>query len=406
MNSNENVGLGRRISSPIDGEAGSREGSPRDTLRSLPVRLSPVTSPVGPFSPLSPLEHSGLRPRVDKALAAFLATRRTRLLEIDAALADVADAIEAFVLHGGKRLRPAFAYWGYRGAGGLDSDAVVAAVSALELVQASALIHDDLMDRSDTRRGEPSVHRRFEARHTAAGWHGGAAGFGDSAAVLLGDLTLVWSDELLHTSGVDPADLARARPVFDEMRTEVNLGQYLDVLTQATGDTSVERASKVARFKAAKYTVERPLELGAALAGAPDELREAYSGFGLPLGEAFQLRDDVLGVFGDPVRTGKPAGDDLREGKRTYLVACAHALLDEAARSELEAGLGDPGLDDDGVGRLRALIAESGALARTEERIAVLTASALATLAAAPLADEEARAVLRELADAATRRAG
>ena len=225
----------------------------------------------------SPLERAGLRDRVDKALAAFLAAQRRRILAIDPALADVADALEAFVLGGGKRLRPAFAYWGYRGAGGLDSDHVVSAVAALELVQASALIHDDLMDRSDTRRGEPAVHRRFAARHTAAGWRGGAAGFGDSAAVLLGDLSLVWSDELLHSSGMDLADLARARPVFDEMRTEVTVGQYLDVLTQATGDTSLERAGKVARFKSAKYTVERPLLLGAALAGAPPALMEALS---------------------------------------------------------------------------------------------------------------------------------
>nr|BFE75360.1 polyprenyl synthetase family protein [Actinoplanes digitatis] len=254
----------------------------------------------------SPLERAGLRPRVDKALAAFLADRRVRLLTIDGVLADVADALEEFVLRGGKRLRPAFAYWGYRGAGGVDSDQVVTAVSALELVQASALIHDDLMDRSDTRRGEPSVHRRFAARHAEAGWGGDASGFGDNAAVLLGDLALVWSDELLYSSGVDLADLARARPVFDAMRTEVTVGQYLDVLTQATGDTSLERAGKVARYKSAKYTVERPLLLGAALAGAPESVSAAYSGYGLPLGEAFQLRDDVLGVFGDPAQTGKP----------------------------------------------------------------------------------------------------
>jgi geranylgeranyl diphosphate synthase type I len=353
----------------------------------------------------SPLERAGLRSRVDKALAAFLATQRNRLAGIDDALTDVADAVESFVLLGGKRLRPAFAYWGYRGAGGLDGDAVVAAVSALELVQASALIHDDLMDRSDTRRGEPSVHRRFAARHTAAGWRGGSAAFGDSVAVLLGDLTLVWSDELLHTSGVEPGELARARPVFDEMRTEVTIGQYLDVLTQATGDTSVERAGKVARYKSAKYTVERPLLFGAALAGAPRALTEAYSGFGLPLGEAFQLRDDVLGVFGDPDRTGKPAGDDLREGKRTYLVATAFAALGDAGRAELDAGLGDQRLDDDGVARLRTIIRDSGALQRTEERITVLTDAALATLEAAEI-EPEARTVLRELADAATRRLG
>jgi len=350
-----------------------------------------------------PLERAGLRPRVDKALAVFLATQRARLLAIDEVLADVADALDDFVLLGGKRLRPAFAYWGYRGAGGGDSEQVVAAVAALELVQASALIHDDLMDRSDTRRGEPAIHRRFAARHAAAGWGGDGEAFGDSAAVLLGDLALVWSDELLHTSGVEPADLARARPVFDEMRTEVTVGQYLDVLTQATADTSLDRAGKVARFKSAKYTVERPLLLGAALAGAPAEVHDAYSAFGLPLGEAFQLRDDVLGVFGDPAQTGKPAGDDLREGKRTYLVAAAFAGLDDSGRTELDAGLGDQGLDFDGVTRLRALIRASGALAATERRIDELMAASLAALDKARI-DEEAREVLHRLADAATRR--
>ncbi|OJF12734.1 polyprenyl synthetase family protein [Couchioplanes caeruleus] len=350
------------------------------------------------------MERAGLRPRVDKALAAFLAAQRAKLLSIDEALTDVADALEAFVLRGGKRLRPAFAYWGYRGAGAIDSDQVVAAVAALELVQASALIHDDLMDRSDTRRGEPSVHKRFAARHAAAAWNGSAETFGDNAAVLLGDLALVWSDELLHGSGVACGDLARARPVFDEMRTEVTVGQYLDVLTPVTGDTSLAHASKVARYKSAKYTVERPLLLGAALAGAGPALSAAYSGFGLPLGEAFQLRDDVLGVFGDPDRTGKPAGDDLREGKRTYLIAAACESVSEAGRAEIERGLGDPALDEAGVARLREIITASGALRRTEARIAALTEEALAALAAADV-DPEARAVLRDLADAATRRA-
>jgi geranylgeranyl diphosphate synthase type I len=356
----------------------------------------------------NPVEVAGLRPRVDKALAAFLAEQRIRLTGIDPALAEVSDALEAFVLGGGKRLRPAFGYWGYRGAGGADGDPVVAAVAALELVQASALIHDDLMDRSDTRRGEPSVHRRFEKRHAEATWRGAAASFGDSAAVLLGDLALVWSDELLHVSGLTPEELTRARPVFDEMRTEVTVGQYLDVLTQATADTSLERAGKVARFKAAKYTVERPLLLGAAIAGAPAEVFAAYTAFGLPLGEAFQLRDDVLGVFGDPSQTGKPAGDDLREGKRTYLVAAAFGALDDGALDdgawhELDKGLGDQSLTVESVERLRSLIRDSGALAATEQRIDELMTASLSALAAAPI-DEEARTVLRALANAATRR--
>jgi geranylgeranyl diphosphate synthase type I len=351
----------------------------------------------------SVLERAGLRPRVDKALSGFLATQRTLLLEIDPALDEVAGTVTAFVLGGGKRLRPAFAYWGFRGAGGVDSDEVVAAVSALEFVQASALIHDDLMDRSDTRRGEPSVHKRFETRHTGAGWRGSATGFGDSAALLLGDLALVWSDEMLHGCGLPLADLARARNVFDQMRTEVTVGQYLDVLTQATADTSLERAGKVARYKSAKYTVERPLLLGAALAGGGPEVFAAYAAFGLPLGEAFQMRDDVLGIFGDPAQTGKPAGDDLREGKRTYLVAAACASLDEPARARLDAALGDPALDDAGVERLRSLIRDSGALAATEDRIATLNTQALDALRDAPI-DDEARAVLFALAEAATRR--
>ncbi|RGC67980.1 (2E,6E)-farnesyl diphosphate synthase [Micromonospora sp. MW-13] len=353
---------------------------------------------------MSPVDRAGLRQRVDKALTEFLAGQRIWMAGVDDALVPVAEAIEAFVLGGGKRLRPAFAYWGFRGAGGGDSDQIVTALSALEFVQASALIHDDLMDRSDTRRGEPAVHRRFAARHRGAGWGGDADGFGDAAAILLGDLCLVWSDELLHSAGLDPRIVARARPVFDEMRTEVTVGQYLDVLTQATGDTSVERAGKVARYKSAKYTVERPLLLGAALAGAGADVRAAYSAYGLPLGEAFQLRDDVLGVFGDPSQTGKPAGDDLREGKRTYLVAAAVEATDAAGRELLLGRLGDPGLDEDGVARLRELITSTGALARAEERIVALTDTALAALATVDL-ETEARQALVDLAIAATRRA-
>jgi geranylgeranyl diphosphate synthase, type I len=351
----------------------------------------------------SPVDRADLRTRVDKALAEFLARRRDWLATVDEAVLPIADAVEDFVLGGGKRLRPAFAYWGYRAAGGADSDRVVATVAALEFVQASALIHDDLMDRSDTRRGEPAMHRRFAARHRAAGWRGDPDAFGDSAAILLGDLCLVWSDELLHAGGLPPETLARARPVFDEMRTEVTVGQYLDVFAQATAHTSVELAGKVARYKAAKYTVERPLLLGAALADAPPPVLAGLAAYGLPLGEAFQLRDDVLGVFGDPAQTGKPAGDDLREGKRTYLVAAAFEAAGDAERAVLEAHLGDPALDPTGVAALRGVITSTGALDRTEARIAELTTVALDALAAAEL-EPDARTVLTDLAVAATAR--
>jgi geranylgeranyl diphosphate synthase type I len=353
----------------------------------------------------SPVDRADLRRRVDRALGAFLAEQRRWLDGVDAALAPIAETLIEFVLRGGKRLRPAFAYWGYRGAGGADSDPVVACLAALEFVQASALIHDDLIDRSDTRRGEPAIHRRFATRHRESAWAGDADAFGDAVAVLLGDLCLVWSDALLHGSGLPAEVMARARPVFDDMRSEVTIGQYLDVLTQATGDMSVERAGKVARYKSAKYTVERPLLLGAALAQAPGCVRTAYTAYGLPLGEAFQLRDDVLGVFGDPEQTGKPAGDDLREGKRTYLVAAAFEATDERGRATLTRRLGDPGLDTAGVEQLCEIITGCGALDRTERRIASLTDAALTALADAEAElVPDARQVLAELAVAATRR--
>jgi geranylgeranyl diphosphate synthase type I len=259
------------------------------------------------------------------------------------------------------------------------------------------------MDGSDTRRGEPAAHRRFAGVHRGHGWLGDPDAFGEASAILLGDLCLAWSDELLHGSGLDAGAVRRARTVFDAMRTEVIVGQFLDVLTQATGETSIERATQVAQLKSAKYTVERPMLLGAELAAAPPAVRNAYSGFGLPLGEAFQLRDDILGVYGDPVRTGKPAGDDLREGKRTYLVAAAFAAASPADRTTLAAELGDPALDAAGVQRLRELIERTGARQRVESRITELTARALTTLDQVTL-DPEGRDALVDLAAAATQR--
>jgi len=264
-----------------------------------------------------------------------------------------------------------------------------------------------VMDDSDTRRGAPALHRRFTALHRDQGWDGDGDRFGLAGAVLAGDLCLVWSDELFTASGLDGAALARGRGVFDRMRTELMGGQYLDMLAQVLAsrrpEGALERARRVIRYKSAKYTVEHPLLLGGRLAGADDAMLAAYSAFGLPLGEAFQLRDDVLGVFGDPAQTGKPAGDDLREGKRTYLVAAAFSALPDGPRAELDAGLGDQRLDDAGVARLRALIRRSGALAATEQRIDELTGAAMAALAGAPI-DDAAREVLAALAGAATHR--
>jgi geranylgeranyl diphosphate synthase type I len=352
-----------------------------------------------------PLDRDGLRDRVNHALAVFMDHQGSVLTEVGTGMAPVTAALRDFMVDGGKRLRPGFCYWGWRGAGGVDVGevgvAAIRAATSLELLQASALIHDDLMDSSDTRRGKPAVHKRFEALHEASDWRGSRASFGSAAAILLGALCLSWSDEMFSGSGVEPAALAAAKPLFDVMRTEVMAGQYLDVLEQAMGGGSVARSRRVIRFKSAKYTIERPLHVGAALAGAGPELLAAYSAYGLPLGEAFQLRDDVLGVFGDPAETGKPAGDDLREGKRTVLLALAAERSDPSQAGIVDALLGDPELDDTGVKELRGVIESTGALAEVETMITGLTGQALAALDAAPIT-ADARAVLRALAEAAT----
>ncbi|THV38723.1 polyprenyl synthetase family protein [Glycomyces buryatensis] len=342
---------------------------------------------------------------MDAALTDFLDRQAAVICGIDDNLGAYADAVRDFVLGGGKRIRPTFAYWGARGAGLNDSDELVACVSSLELLQASALMHDDLIDGSDTRRGAPSIHRRFATLHSSEGWSGRPDEFGTAAAILLGDLCLAWSDELLCSAGMPFASVAAARRDFDLMRTEVSAGQYLDVLSEVRRDVSEDTAAKVARYKSAKYTIERPLLLGASLAGAVGVVREHYSAIGLPLGEAFQLRDDVLGVFGDPAQTGKPAGDDLREGKHTFLVARAWAAADEAQRAALDAGLGDPDLDRSGVERLRAILMDTGALADTEQRIEALASQAEAALEASrPDVEPEALHVFADLLVSAVKR--
>jgi geranylgeranyl diphosphate synthase type I len=385
---------------------------------------------------LPALDRYDLRARVSAELTVFLDRQETLLAEVSADLAPVIAALREF-LEGGKRMRPAFCYWGWRAAGGDHGDgngdgnggigegdglgsgsgaaeaAAVRAAASLELLQASALIHDDYIDGSDTRRGAPAIHRRFERLHRDGGWEGEPERFGAAAAVLLGDITLTWCDELFTRCGLEAARIQAARPVFDLMRSEVMAGQYLDVLAQARGlsvstpQESLARARTVLRFKSAKYTIERPLQLGAALAtGTADSpLAAALSRYGLPLGEAFQLRDDVLGVFGDPVATGKPAGDDLREGKQTVLVALAAQQATQSQTKALRTGLGDARLDEAGVETLRSVIAQTGALAEVEARISELTQTALAALDEAPVT-AEAREVLGELAVAATARHG
>ncbi|PPK95272.1 geranylgeranyl diphosphate synthase type I [Kineococcus xinjiangensis] len=363
---------------------------------------------MAPTSTASPASAAVRLPsRVQAALDDFLAAQAQVLAEVAPECADLLDGIRD-LLRGGKRLRPAFCYWGYRGAGGADGDGIVDVGAALELFQAAALIHDDLMDDSDTRRGLPSSHRRFAALHSGSGWSGGAERFGLAGAVLSGDLCLGWSDELFSTARLPAEAIARARSVFSLMRTQLMGGQYLDVLEQASAAGAdpagaVERARRVVRFKSAKYSMEHPLLLGGRLAGAGEELLASYSTIGLALGEAFQLRDDVLGTFGDPGVTGKPAGDDLREGKRTVLVALA---LQEATPSQaavVDELLGDPDLDRDGVERLRGVLVDTGAAADVERRIEALVQEACDALEAADV-DDTTRTALHELLVAATAR--
>jgi len=346
-----------------------------------------------------------LRERVGAALTAFLAERSDELAAISPDLAPVGQAIRDFVLNGGKRLRPAFAYWGWRGAGGRPEDdaRVVTAVAALELVHAGALIHDDVMDSSATRRGEAAVHERFAELHRTQGLTGSPSGYGRATAILLGDLALVWADEMLARSTVPPEAVQRARKAYDAMRTEVMAGQYLDVLAQAQPAVSAERALHVARFKSAKYTVERPLHVGGLLHGCSDALLARYSAYGIPVGEAFQLRDDLLGVYGDPSLTGKPAGDDLREGKKTVLVALALEHGDPSDVDLIASMLGDPLLDADSVKRLRAAIDRSGARARVETLIARRLEQGVAALGTGDV-EPAAAQVLTDLATQATAR--
>jgi geranylgeranyl diphosphate synthase type I len=362
-------------------------------------------APTDPDPALAAADLDRLRAAVSAALADFLDRQRETLAGMDASLVPVADEVRALA-EGGKRLRPAFAYWGWRGASGgagEDDDAVLRAVAALEFVHASALVHDDVMDGAQTRRGRPATHIGFASRHGGDDLAGDGDAFGTGAAILVGDLALVWSDELLGRSGISPDALSRARRVWDTMRTEVTAGQYLDLLRAAGGLPGPQGALTVARYKSAGYTVQRPLQLGAAIAGAGPEMFEACTAIGLPLGEAFQLRDDVLGVFGDPAVTGKSADDDLREGKQTLLIALAEERADDAGRTLLNRLLGDADAGTEEFDALRRLLESTGARTRVEERIGEQTARARAAIAEAPFAPD-ARAALDALAVAATTR--
>ncbi|MDI2098253.1 polyprenyl synthetase family protein [Ruicaihuangia caeni] len=360
---------------------------------------------------------------VQRELDRFLADHHDRLQAISPDLDPFIEFSRA-LLSGGKRFRALFCYWGWQAVTGYDEfdplaepsehpdlNTAVKASAALELFHAAALVHDDIMDNSDTRRGMPSAHRRFESLHAGAEWQGNGRHFGQSGALLLGDLLLGWSDELLDDGlrSLRSSDAAHsARAEFTRMRAEVTAGQYLDMLEEVSwrhGDDadSLERTRRVIVYKSAKYTVEAPLAIGGSLGGASLAQFAALRDFGLPLGVAYQLRDDVLGVFGDEHITGKPSGDDLREGKHTTLIAIARRRLPSPARRLLDELLGDPSLDQHQIEMLQTTIRDSGALADVEHLIADHVSEAVAALDGAPLSTAATRE-FRRLADSVASR--
>jgi geranylgeranyl diphosphate synthase type I len=349
----------------------------------------------------------GFRDDIESTLQAFVHTQAEWL---DGLGPDAQRLVEhaRTSIRGGKRFRAAFCWWGHHAvaepADPVDTVALLRACASLELLHASALVHDDYMDASDVRRGRPATHRAFERIHREQGWAANPEQYGASAAILLGDLLLSWSDELLRTCGLPAERVLEALGYFDLTRSEVVAGQFLDVSAQARGAADVDTAMTVLRYKSAKYSIERPLHIGAALAGASAEQITQLSRFGLPLGEAFQLRDDLLGVFGDPAVTGKPAGDDLIEGKRTVLVSLALDALPDTEAKVLDSALGTA-LGPDQVETLCRLIEESGARQQVETVISELTHRSLAALASAEISDH-ARGVLEGLAGQVTQRAG
>jgi geranylgeranyl diphosphate synthase type I len=345
---------------------------------------------------------------VSDRLRTYLQSRRSDAAYIGDDYAEMTAALEEFVLRGGKRLRPLFAYWGWRAVAPSGTPAgadVLLLFSALELLHACALVHDDVIDASATRRGLPTVHRLFANRHRERNWHGSSEQFGLSTAILLGDLSLVWADDIVTSVDLPPDAHRRVQRVWADIRTEVLGGQYLDIVAEASGAETVESAMNVNTFKTASYTVSRPLQLGAAAAADRPDVQDTFHQVGTDLGVAFQLRDDVLGVFGDPAVTGKPSGDDLRSGKRTVLLAEAVQRADASdplAAKLLRTSIGVD-LSDAQVRELCQAIESVGALAAVEDRIQFLTGEALALLDAAPI-DANAKVGLAELARLASHR--
>ena len=361
------------------------------------------------------LESSVLLSAIQKQLDDFCHSRRSGFAQISEDLYPLIDFAQD-LLQGGKRFRAQFCYWSWAGhvltnhelsQQQRDSsiEAIVGICAALEMFHAAALVHDDLLDQSDTRRGKPAVHKNFENLHASQGWAGSKERFGQAGSVLVGDLMLSWSSEifgnaLLHAP--TPAIEQACREEFSRMRVEIMAGQYLDVLEENAAPSrdaseAVARANRVMLYKTAKYSIEAPLLIGAAFAGSSAAQSQALGAFAIPLGLAFQLRDDVLGVFGDPKVTGKPSGDDLREGKRTVLVGLTRETLDGPVGRVFDEMLASRDLSEDQIKFLQQTIIGCGALKKTESLIEELGNESLELLEKIEI-DSEAKNALRELA--------
>jgi geranylgeranyl diphosphate synthase type I len=345
--------------------------------------------PLADFAPLAR--------RIETRLRALTARERARWAAVDADVAALFDSLSALLLAPAKRLRPAFCYWGFVAGGGDPGEpaehALVDAGAAFELLHAFALFHDDVMDGSAVRRGYRTCHLEHADRHEAADWTGEARRFGEGVAILVGDLAFVYADELMRHA--PPG----AWEAWNELRLELNVGQYLDLLGTARRERDQPTTERIARYKSGKYTVERPLHIGALLAGAHDAgVVAALSDYGLPLGDAFQLRDDMLGAFGDQRLTGKPVGDDLREGKPTPLLALATSRA-TAAQRRILARVGNRDLSARDVAAIQHVLIGTGAVDELEGRIGRLVDQAVASLNAAPITPV-ARRGLAAMADA------
>ncbi|MYY09376.1 polyprenyl synthetase family protein [Streptomyces sp. SID4919] len=344
----------------------------------------------------APLDPTRIRGVVEARLRTFL-DHQEAVAEQTPELRLFTGILREQLAAGGKRVRPLFCVTGWHAVrDDPPPDAVWRTAASLELFHAFALIHDDIMDASDTRRGQPTAHKVLAALHPDR-----PDTVGTSAAMLLGDLALGWSYELLHAPGLTDADLRAVWDTFSALRTETLIGQYLDLTGRPVADATV--AWRIIRYKTSKYTIERPLQLGARLAGASTHQLRALTGYALPLGEAFQLRDDLLGVFGDPAKTGKPTLDDLREGKHTVLIATALRLARPSQQRLLARCLGDPALTEHDAEAVRSVLVGTGATSEIEHLIHARRTRALDALTDAALRPT-AVTLLRTLARTVTHR--